>query len=123
APPRFEVSYANGKLGDWRSELHLPHHSGAVEYVKSFSVGEPSEVVFDLGHIRGTAEVWIDGENVGSRAWRPYYFLSGKTLSRGDHELRIRVTNTLGAHYEVGRPSYVVGGEPLYWNEDDESGS
>ncbi|HZG87934.1 hypothetical protein [Paenibacillus sp.] len=117
APVRFDVVPFPGKLGDWRTELHLPHHSGAVEYETTFDVPAASSATLDLGHARGTAEVWVDGKPFGVRVWRPYSFDLG-TLSEGRHRLRVRVTNTLGTHYEVGRPTSLVGANPTvtYWD-------
>ncbi|GGE52837.1 hypothetical protein GCM10011391_34620 [Pullulanibacillus camelliae] len=123
APIRFETTYSRGELGDWRTQLCLPHHSGAVEYVTTFELSEAAQVAIDLGHVRGTAELWVDDEALGIRVWRPYIFTATQVLKEGRHQLRIRVTNTLGTHYEVGRPSHVVGGEPLYWNESNTSGT
>lgn len=121
-PIRFETSYTTGKLGDWRTELHLPHHSGAVEYETTFKLNSNARAFLDIGHVRGTAEVWIDNHRAGIRVWRPYIFDLGENL-KGTHRIRIRVTNTLGTHYEVGRPSHVVGGENQYWNQNvDQTG-
>lgn len=118
APVRFETVPHRGELGDWRTALHLPHHSGAVEYETKLEFKEESAVTLDLGHVRGTAEVWVDGSPVGVRVWRPYRYAIG-TLSAGSHLLRIRVTNTLGTHYEHGRPTSLVGANPAvtYWDK------
>lgn len=108
APIRFEMAPAPGSLGDWRTVLGLPHHSGAVEYETVLQTQAMTDAVLDLGHVRGTAEAWLDGEALGVRLWRPYRFALGAALAEGPHLLRIRVTNTLGAHYEVGRPTAMV---------------
>lgn len=123
APIRFETAPIEGELGDWRTKLSLPHHSGVVEYERKIFLSGTEKAVLDLGHIRGTAEAWLDGKPLGVRAWRPYRFNLGKDLSHGQHDLRIRVTNTLGTHYEVGRPSSNVGGsldpKVSYWNYEE----
>lgn len=117
APIRFEVAKVEGKLGDWRSALGLPHHSGVVEYESMAEWKEDNGAVLELGHVRGTAEVWLNGRPLGVRAWGPYRFKLD--VGPGTHHLRIRVTNTLGTHYEVGRPSSNVGGSTnpkvSYW--------
>ncbi|WP_248927519.1 hypothetical protein [Paenibacillus hamazuiensis] len=119
APIRFETVPAQGALGDWRTALCLPHHSGAVEYETVFEAPALDEGELDLGHVRGTAEVWLDGEPLGVRLWRPYRFALPQ-LAGGRHRLRIRVTNTLGTHYEIGRPTSLVGGNPAvtYWSRE-----
>ncbi len=120
APIRFKLSPAPGPLGDWRTALALPHHSGAVEYERIVELPASGRAILDLGHVRGTAEVWLDGRPMGVRAWRPYRFDLGEGPEEGAHRLRIRITNTLGAHYETGRPSHNVGGSTdpkvSYWN-------
>ncbi|MFB3164951.1 hypothetical protein ABLO26_26695 [Neobacillus sp. 179-J 1A1 HS] len=122
-PIRFETAPVSGELGDWRTKLALPHHSGVVEYERKIDTNGLDKAVLDLGHIRGTAEVWLDGKPLGVRTWRPYRFNLGNDLAKGQHDLRIRVTNTLGTHYEVGRPSSNVGGsldaKVSYWNFEE----
>ncbi|MBT2757797.1 hypothetical protein J7E71_18080 [Mesobacillus foraminis] len=132
SPIRFEVSKTHGSVGDWRSVLCLPHHSGAVEYettvtLKGSAKGSAQKAL-DLGHVRGTAEAWLDGKPLGVRLWRPFRFDLGQKVEPGSHRLRIRVTNTLGTHYEIGRPSSNVGGNPdkrvSFWSQEmDESWS
>lgn len=119
APIRFETAPAQGSLGDWRTALSLPHHSGAVEYETVLDSSELHTAELDLGHVRGTAEVWVNGEPLGVRLWRPYRFAL-PPMPEGRHRLRIRVTNTLGTHYETGRPTSLVGGNPdvMYWNRE-----
>ncbi|WP_256865251.1 hypothetical protein [Paenibacillus sp. 32352] len=119
APIRFETVPAQGRLGDWRTALCLPHHSGAVEYETIVDTEALQGAELDLGHVRGTAEAWIDGQSLGVRLWRPYLFKL-PSLPKGQHRLRLRVTNTLGTHYEIGRPTSLVGGNPdvMYWNRD-----
>ncbi|AGN70732.1 hypothetical protein ACVNS2_21690 [Paenibacillus caseinilyticus] len=120
SPIRFETAQVPGGLGDWRTELHLPHHSGAVEYEAELDAAQelPAGRI-DLGHVRGTAEVWLDGRPLGVRLWKPYRFRLGEPLAAGTHKLRVRITSTLGAHYEIGRPTLLAGGSPemTYWSK------
>ncbi|MCS7463299.1 hypothetical protein N0M98_24555 [Paenibacillus doosanensis] len=118
SPIRMETAPVSGSLGDWRSALCLPHHSGAVEYERTLEVQGLQDAQLDLGHVRGTAEVWVNGQPLGVRLWRPYRFAL-PALPDGKHRLRIRVTNTLGTHYEIGRPTGLVGGNPdvAYWED------
>ncbi len=108
APIRFRISPGRGSLGDWRTALHLPHHSGVVEYVTE-AEGTGTRAWLDLGYVRGTAQVWVDGHDVGVRLWHPFRFDLREAWGPGRHRLRVRVTNTLGAHYEIGRPTSLVG--------------
>lgn len=107
-PVRIAVGTHPGMLGDWRTVLHLPHHSGAVEYEAEVE-GTAESATVDLGYVRGTAQVWVDGQDAGVRLWHPYVFDLQGLWGLGRHRLRIRVTNTLGTHYAVGRPTSLVG--------------
>ncbi len=107
APLRIRTAAATGSLGDWRTALQLPHHSGVVEYERDIQAG-PGPAWIDLGYVRGTAQVWIDGQDAGVRCWHPYRFALPALRGPGPHRLRVRVTNTLGAHYEVGRPTQLL---------------
>ncbi|WP_229263565.1 hypothetical protein [Cohnella cholangitidis] len=119
APIRYETVPAPGSVGDWRSALNMPHYSGAVEYETTIELRCGGQAYLELGHVRGTAECWLNGRPLGVRAWRPYRFVLGDDLPAGIYSLRIRVTNTLGTHYEVGRPTSNVGGSTdpkvSYW--------
>jgi hypothetical protein len=108
APVRLVLAPHAAALGDWRTVLHLPHHSGVVEYEAEVQGGgERAEL--DLGYVRGTAQVWVDGSDLGVRLWHPFVFDLTGAWGRGRHRLRVRVTNTLGAHYADGRPTSLVG--------------
>ncbi|WP_256756951.1 hypothetical protein [Cohnella sp. WQ 127256] len=118
-PIRYETVPTLGCVGDWRSALNMPHYSGAVEYETTIELSGTGQADLELGHVRGTAECWLNGQSLGVRAWRPYRFRLGDDLPAGKYALRIRVTNTLGTHYEVGRPTSNVGGSTdpkvSYW--------
>lgn len=119
APIRFDTVPVPGALGDWRTALSLPHHSGAVEYETTIeTVDDIAHAALDLGYVKGTAELWLDDKPLGVRLWQPYRFSLGEVLEIGKHKLWVKVTNTLGAHYEIGRPTSLVGGNPdiTYWS-------
>ncbi|MCY0898636.1 MAG: hypothetical protein OWU33_06800 [Firmicutes bacterium] len=104
APILVETSAAEGSLGNWRDVLHLPTFSGVVEYERIVE-GNGQTALLHLGHVRGTAQVWVDGWDAGVRLWHPYQFDVTPAWGPGRHLIRIRVTNTLGAYYSDGKPT------------------
>lgn len=96
-----EDPWVPAKLGDWGG-LVGTDFSGTAEYKVSFVYDGPAaqERILDLGTVATAGEVWLNGERLGVRVWEPYWFGTGKSLRKGQNELRIRVTNTL-ANYLV----------------------
>ena len=101
------------ELRDWQ-DVGLVNHSGGVRYRRRLDPGPVGDVplTLDLGAVRGTAEVLIDGESAGVRVCSPYRFdLSGRL---GAHEvtLEVLVLNTLGPHLDAVSPTpYVFPGQ------------
>ena len=104
APLIVETTPHAGGTGDWRTRLALPTYSGAVVY-ETVVDGFTDAAVLDLGRVRGTAEVFVDGQSAGVRLWHPYRFDCSPLWGPGRHQIRIRVTNTLGAYYSDGKPT------------------
>ncbi|WP_320668999.1 hypothetical protein [Patulibacter defluvii] len=109
APIRFATGPGRVELGDWQQQ-GLTSHSGGVRYRRTLAddvAAGPMEL--DLGRVRGTAELLVDGERVGVRVCSPYRFAfaagPGSTLE-------ILVLNTLGPHLDAVSPShYVLAGQ------------
>lgn len=81
-------------LTDFDNEA-IKHYSGTVTYAKNIDIENESEnMVIDLGQVGNIAEVWLNGEKVGTRWAPPYTFdMTGK-LKKGTNQLEIKVTNT-----------------------------
>jgi hypothetical protein len=99
------------ELVDWQ-DAGLPNHSGAVRYRRRLDPPQGETVRLDLGEVRGTAEVLIDGESAGVRVCSPYTFdLSGRIGAAGG-DLEILVLNTLAPHLDAVSPTpYVFPGQ------------
>ena len=89
-------AWRSAALGDWK-EWVGEDFSGTAEYRLSFTYsGVSAEDKFvDLGRLAGSAEVWLNGQNLGVHAWSPWRFRTRRALRPGVNELRIQVTNTL----------------------------
>lgn len=83
-------------LGDF-NDLD-PTFSGTLCYRRRLwvnALGHAARLVVDLGTVYYHAEVLVNGQLVGRRAWAPMRFDLTDALKTGDNELLIRVTNTL----------------------------
>ncbi|MBI2434394.1 MAG: hypothetical protein HYV26_16170, partial [Candidatus Hydrogenedentes bacterium] len=106
------ITFAMGEgmipVGSW-DELGLPHYSGGLVYKADLSLDKALPyALLDLGHVRGTAEVKVNGKACGVRLWHPYQFDLSQALQTGNNTIEIRVFNTLGPHFAEGHPSQHV---------------
>ncbi|MDP4188786.1 MAG: hypothetical protein Q8905_12100, partial [Bacteroidota bacterium] len=81
----------------------LKTYSGGMWYRKSIKItaeqAKAAQILFDLGKVVATAEVFVNGKAIGTKVTSPWTFdLSGK-LTSGDNKIEILVYNTLGNHY------------------------
>ena len=83
-------------VGEW-SRLGLRDWSGGVRY--RTVVGGPVDAhALDLGEVRGTAELRVNGRTVGCRIWWPYRFDVTGLLDARDNVLEVDVYNTLAPY-------------------------
>ena len=104
-PVTFEVGPGTIELGDWQ-RVGLPEYSGGVRYRKRFDAEQGS--VVDLGRVRGTAEVVLNGRSLGVRVCSPYTFDMGDALRPGENELEVLVYNTLAPYLDAISPTHFV---------------
>jgi hypothetical protein len=107
------VTYRTGagliRLGDW-GEQGLHAYSGGVRYQTTFTIDALPEgsVHLDLGRVRGTAEVWLNGHRLGARVWSPYQFDMTPAVRVGENTLEVLVLNTLAPYLEAVSPTHYV---------------
>jgi hypothetical protein len=106
------VTYTTGPgricLGDWQDQ-GLGSYSGGVRYQTTFSLDHlPDRLHLDLGKVRGTAEVWVNGQHVGVSLWSPYVFDVREWLRVGDNSLELLVLNTLAPYLDAISPTHFV---------------
>lgn len=107
-PVRFTVGPGTIGLGDWE-DAGLAGYSGAVRYRRSFRLTAPaSAATLDLGRVRGTAEVTVNGDPAGVRVCAPYRFDIGAALREGDNELEILICGTLAPYLDEVSPTHFV---------------
>jgi hypothetical protein len=92
-------------LGDWGG-LGMRDWSGGVRY--STTVDGPLDVcALDLGAVRGTAELRVNGRPAGCRLWSPYSFDVAGLFDAELNDVQIDVYNTLAP--------YIGGVSPTPW--------
>jgi hypothetical protein len=103
-PIRATVGPGRIPLGNW--ETHgLAEYSGGLRYTRDLDV--PDAARLDLGTVRGTAEVQIDGVSIGARFCSPYTFdLTG--ITPGKHRLDIEVFNTAAPYLDAVSPTHFI---------------
>jgi hypothetical protein len=110
APARFEVGSGAMSLGNWE-EQGLAGYCGGVRYRKRVTwedQANSNRALLDLGKVRGTAEVRVNGETAGVRVLSPYVFDLTDLLTSGENELEILVLGTLGPYLDTQSPTHYV---------------
>ncbi len=101
-------------LGDW-AQYGLASYSGGLRYRTSFTL--PADLaadrsgrllVLDLGGVRGTAEVWVNGQPLGARIWSPYRFVLTPAVQAGENQVEVLVCNTLAPYLHATSPTHYV---------------
>jgi hypothetical protein len=116
-PVRFEMATGMMTAGSWE-EQGLVGYSGGVRYRQILVVDTVERtgvrILLDLGRVRGTAEIHVNGERVGVRIWSPYTFDLTDHLRAGENELHVSVYNTLGPYMDAISPtSFVFPGQTV----------
>ncbi len=93
---QFEPGTAECPLGSW-SHTGLSFFSGVGVYETEFDVPAAylrGRLELDLGTVGVVAAVWLNGDPIGTRVWRPFAFDVTGRIREGRNALRIEVTNT-----------------------------
>lgn len=102
-PVRVRTVPAPLRPGEW-AEAGLGGWSGGVTYTRTLEVPAGPDPVLDLGRVRGSVAVHVDGELVGEAFCAPYRFALRGTAGR---TVRIDVTvhNTLAPYLAEATPT------------------
>jgi hypothetical protein len=111
-PALFSCREGRMAVGDWQ-DSGLADYSGMVRYRQTVTVPPSSEagrVVLDLGDVRGTVEVVINGQPVGTRVLAPYRVDITEAVRQGDEVMvvEILVANTLAPYLDAVSPTPFV---------------
>lgn len=88
-------------LGDWSQNDSLLSYSGGAWYRKDFALPNTAarEVTLDLGDLVSSAEVRVNGQQVGVKVSPPWTFDITKQVKAGTNRIEVLVCNTLANHY------------------------
>ncbi|MEQ4209915.1 hypothetical protein [Actinopolymorpha sp. B9G3] len=107
-PVEFECGDGPLSAGPW-ADAGLGSYSGGVRYRRQVHLdGVPGSAVLDLGAVRGTAEVVVNGQPAGVRIWSPYRFDLSGLLRNGANEVEVTVYNTLAPYLDDCSPTMGV---------------
>ncbi|MFB9840279.1 glycosylhydrolase-like jelly roll fold domain-containing protein, partial [Actinoallomurus acaciae] len=109
APVRFTVGPGRVELGDWE-DAGLAEYSGGVRYRRRIDLPEREvpPATLDLGRVRGTAEVTVNGRPVGTRVCAPYRFDLTDAIRPGGNLIEIVVYGTLAPYLDAVSPTHFV---------------
>jgi hypothetical protein len=109
APVTYRIAKGRIELGDWSAQ-GLESYSGGVIYRKQIRLAAPlpRTITLDLGRVRGTAEVRVNGKHAGTRVMSPYrYDLSG-LCTDGTNTIEVIVFNTLAPYLNAVSPTHYI---------------
>ncbi len=115
-PIDYTVGPGAMQLGDWK-DLGLTDYSGMVRYHQQLrlpDLPDDGDLLLDLGDIRGSAEVRVNGESAGILVVAPFSInITAQARSAGGRvDIEIRVANTLGPYQDAVSPtSFVLDGQ------------
>jgi hypothetical protein len=82
-------------LQDWAAsdESALKYFSGHATYTRTIDLPANKHLALDLGQVGEIAEVWLNGQSLGTYWMPPFRVDLSKAAKPGSNELTIRVTN------------------------------
>ncbi len=112
-PPIFACGEGRMSEGEW-ADAGLGSYSGGVTYRRQVEIDSAdvtdAATILELGRVRGTAEVRVNGELIGARVWSPYRFDISAAVRPGANEIEVSVFNTLAPYLDDASPTTMVFG-------------
>ncbi|MCX6971135.1 MAG: hypothetical protein NTV93_13425 [Verrucomicrobia bacterium] len=108
----ISYNFGSGTLlaGSWHTQ-GLGNYSGAIRMRQTISSDEAHEANLDLGSVRGTVEVWCNGQSAGMRFAAPWTF--DLPLRPGENTIELLVTNTLAPWMQAWSPTAFLSSDQL----------
>lgn len=93
--------------GDW-ADHGLGGYAGGITYRQAIDLPTHQSAVLDLGAVRGTVTVRVNGTEVGRRIWSPYRIELAPHSHAGTNTIEVTVFNTLAGYLDDVSPTYMV---------------
>jgi beta-galactosidase/beta-glucuronidase len=116
------VTYTTGPgrmtTGNWE-DVGLRDYSGMVRYRQEISLPEvppDGRMLLDLGDVRGSAEVRVNGTPAGTCVVAPFRvdITDAARSATGSLTIEVDVANTLGPYLDATSPTpFVLGGQTI----------
>ncbi|RIK28361.1 MAG: hypothetical protein DCC55_38785, partial [Chloroflexi bacterium] len=109
--------------GDWAQAQGWETFSGRLRFQTLFTLAPApaqNSLFLDLGFVGDIAEVFLNGDPVGVRAWRPYVWEISPFCRAGENRLEVWITNSMANRLEgLQQPSGLLGPVVIrrHWNQ------
>ncbi|MBR2884182.1 MAG: hypothetical protein IKB93_05250, partial [Clostridia bacterium] len=95
---QYNEDYKKTQLGDWQN-VYGADFSGVVSYHTHFTLDEITSVKLDLGDVKYSCEVIVNGESIGICIAKPFALWIDKKYLKCENTLEIIVANTAANQY------------------------
>ncbi|HLL64918.1 MAG TPA: hypothetical protein VK453_04115 [Micromonosporaceae bacterium] len=109
-PVEARLGAVAAELAPW-ADLGLRSLAGSVTYrrrVRLPSISDSDRMILDLGAVRGTSEVRVNGVRAGAAVFSPYRVELTGLLHEGDNEIEIIVRGTLAGYLDDVSPTPAI---------------
>jgi hypothetical protein len=108
-PVTYEIGAGRIRPGEWSAQ-GLDAYSGGVRYTTELALDAlpTGRLILDLGRVRGTAEVTVNGQPCGVRVWSSYRFDITAAAQPGQNTVEVLVCNTLAPYLRAVSPTHYV---------------
>lgn len=89
------VNITNSQLIDWRKSPQLKASSQEGVYTSTFNIENKGNYILDLGTVYYSAQVYINGVEVGTRIFKPFKFDISDYVVEGTNTIEVRVTPSI----------------------------
>ncbi|MFZ9858385.1 MAG: hypothetical protein ACO3F2_08660 [Roseiflexaceae bacterium] len=106
-PIRYDHGIGTTVLPADAADIGYADFSGVLRFGRQITLNETSgHWVLDLGQVRGTVAVYINGVQAGVRIWAPYAVDVSDWLQVGVNQIEIELTNTLASYLAAHSPTH-----------------